>query len=275
MDPSSSIRDTIPTMSRRNGLKGKISSSRRLCSSELGVKADEIKTVIVTHLHQIRPRVRSMATSSFSRDWSFSKRAATRQDCRWWRSKRQPGSRHLRCCLQHGHAPDRYTTRATRLPCMTSVSWLGKARSGREAVVRARSRRLQSPPDWCTSHRDMVANIFVSVRDVTRPLVTFALWPISVLVYPTVFQLTFCLAGISLSRSCHVTKKKKPGLFRAPGFSILDPAASYSPIEQPYSTIGAGGLNDRVRDGIGCITSAIATGNWLSSSSSSVQVPSL
>jgi hypothetical protein len=41
---------------------------------------------------------------------------------------------------------------------------------------------------------------------------------------------------------------------------ILNPAASYSSIERLYSTIGAGGLNGRVRDGIGCDTSAIATG---------------
>src|SRR5215510_16547599 len=54
---------------------------------------------------------------------------------------------------------------------------------------------------------------------------------------------------------------KKPGLFRAPGFCVLNPAASYSSIRRPYSTIGAGGLNGRVRDGIGCVTSAIATGN--------------
>ena len=46
------------------------------------------------------------------------------------------------------------------------------------------------------------------------------------------------------------------------GLSFEDnPAASYSSIERLYSTIGAGGLNGRVRDGIGCITSAIATGN--------------
>ena len=41
-----------------------------------------------------------------------------------------------------------------------------------------------------------------------------------------------------------------------------DPAASYSPARRPCSTIGAGGLNFRVRDGNGCDTSAIATGNW-------------
>src|SRR5438128_4759918 len=41
----------------------------------------------------------------------------------------------------------------------------------------------------------------------------------------------------------------------------LNPAATYSPIRRPYSTIGAEGLNDRVRDGIGCDTSAIATGS--------------
>ena len=45
------------------------------------------------------------------------------------------------------------------------------------------------------------------------------------------------------------------------GLLDLNPAASYSSIRRPYSTIGAGGLNGRVRDGIGCDTSAIATGN--------------
>src|SRR5205085_6509381 len=40
-----------------------------------------------------------------------------------------------------------------------------------------------------------------------------------------------------------------------------DPAASYSPTRRPCSTIGAGGLNGRVRDGNGCFPSAIATGN--------------
>jgi hypothetical protein len=45
---------------------------------------------------------------------------------------------------------------------------------------------------------------------------------------------------------------------------LLDsPAASYSPVWRPRSTIGAGGLNCRVRDGNGCFTSAIATENWL------------
>ena len=43
-------------------------------------------------------------------------------------------------------------------------------------------------------------------------------------------------------------------------------AASYSSIERLYSTIGAGGLNGRVRDGIGCDTSAIATGNFINDS---------
>ena len=36
-------------------------------------------------------------------------------------------------------------------------------------------------------------------------------------------------------------------------------AASYSPTEDPCSTIGAGGLNFRVRDGIGCTPTAMAT----------------
>jgi hypothetical protein len=53
---------------------------------------------------------------------------------------------------------------------------------------------------------------------------------------------------------------KAPTSFDVEAFE-LDPAASYSSIGRPYSTIGAGGLNGRVRDGIGCNTSAIATGN--------------
>src|SRR5437899_7561337 len=40
-----------------------------------------------------------------------------------------------------------------------------------------------------------------------------------------------------------------------------DPAASYSPTRRPCSTIGAGGLNFRVRDGNGCFPAAIATRN--------------
>src|SRR3990167_5101573 len=56
-------------------------------------------------------------------------------------------------------------------------------------------------------------------------------------------------------------KKKGPGWFQPRAFSNLNPATTYSPIRRPYSTMGAGGLNDRVRDGIGCDTSAIATGS--------------
>src|SRR5713101_6035781 len=41
--------------------------------------------------------------------------------------------------------------------------------------------------------------------------------------------------------------------------SHFDPAASYSPTGRPSSTIGAGGLNCRVRNGNGCDPSAIAT----------------
>ena len=39
------------------------------------------------------------------------------------------------------------------------------------------------------------------------------------------------------------------------------PAASYSPTPRRGSTIGAGGLNCRVRHGSGCVTSAMATEN--------------
>ncbi len=55
-------------------------------------------------------------------------------------------------------------------------------------------------------------------------------------------------------------QQKGPDLFGDRALQLLFPATSYSPIGNPYSTIGAGGLNDRVRDGNGCITSAIATG---------------
>ena len=47
---------------------------------------------------------------------------------------------------------------------------------------------------------------------------------------------------------------------RAPSSVDQAPAASYSPTGRPCSTIGAGGLNGRVRDGNGCFPSAIATG---------------
>src|SRR2546426_10380512 len=55
--------------------------------------------------------------------------------------------------------------------------------------------------------------------------------------------------------------KNKGPAQRRPGLFNFNPAATYSPIRRPYSTIGAEGLNDRVRDGIGCDTSAIATGS--------------
>jgi hypothetical protein len=55
-------------------------------------------------------------------------------------------------------------------------------------------------------------------------------------------------------------KQRSPNILVGASLNI-NPAASYSSIEQLYSTIGAGGLNGRVRDGIGCDTSAIATGN--------------
>ena len=55
-------------------------------------------------------------------------------------------------------------------------------------------------------------------------------------------------------------QKKGPTSFEIGPLKLI-PATPYSPIGAPYSTIGTGGLNDRVRDGNGCITSAIATGN--------------
>ena len=55
---------------------------------------------------------------------------------------------------------------------------------------------------------------------------------------------------------------KQPQPLSKLGLFNLNPAASYSSIRRPHSTIGAGGLNGRVRDGIGCDTSAIATGKF-------------
>tara|TARA_B100000676_G_C17299071_1_gene446267 strand:+ start:62 stop:274 length:213 start_codon:yes stop_codon:yes gene_type:complete len=42
----------------------------------------------------------------------------------------------------------------------------------------------------------------------------------------------------------------------------ITPAATYSPTGKTCSTIGAGRLNFRVRDGIGCSPAAITTGKW-------------
>ena len=42
-------------------------------------------------------------------------------------------------------------------------------------------------------------------------------------------------------------------------------AATYSPTGTPRSTIGAGGLNCRVRHGTGCVPSAMITENFLPS----------
>src|ERR1044071_5191846 len=68
------------------------------------------------------------------------------------------------------------------------------------------------------------------------------------------------LEGSLKSFEANRTKRKRPAVVRLAGPFSLNPAASYSSIRRPYSTIGAGGLNGRVRDGIGCDTSAIATG---------------
>src|SRR6476659_3014931 len=56
-------------------------------------------------------------------------------------------------------------------------------------------------------------------------------------------------------------KNSESRLDRSRRLSNEDPAASYSPMRRPHSTIGAGGLNFRVRDGNGCDPSALATGN--------------
>ena len=70
------------------------------------------------------------------------------------------------------------------------------------------------------------------------------------------------LAAGNIDEVSYVTpQQKKPQHLDEVELSLeLNPAASYSSIERLYSTIGAGGLNGRVRDGIGCDTSAIATG---------------
>src|SRR2546427_12098608 len=70
-----------------------------------------------------------------------------------------------------------------------------------------------------------------------------------------------------------IQQTKAPTSFEVGAFT-LNPAASYSSIRRPYSTIGAGGLNGRVRDGIGCVTSAIATGSLFKVSSLASRVPS-
>src|SRR5256886_4686943 len=60
----------------------------------------------------------------------------------------------------------------------------------------------------------------------------------------------------------HPVKTRKPDPHQTgAGLSGQDPAASYSPTRRPCSTIGAGGLNGRVRDGNGCFPSAITAGN--------------
>src|SRR5262249_50639905 len=64
---------------------------------------------------------------------------------------------------------------------------------------------------------------------------------------------------IAKARAERSTRKS---LARAPRARLRgsDPAASYSPTWRPCSTIGAGGLNGRVRDGTGCFPSAITAG---------------
>ena len=50
--PSSSIPVTIPTTLRRSGRRGKNFIEPPALLREIGVKAEEVKTVIVTHFHQ-------------------------------------------------------------------------------------------------------------------------------------------------------------------------------------------------------------------------------
>src|SRR5207247_3723345 len=63
------------------------------------------------------------------------------------------------------------------------------------------------------------------------------------------------------SRRARHAKGPAANTWRAGPLVRIDPAASYSPTRRPCSTIGAGGLNGRVRDGIGCFLSAITAGN--------------
>ena len=72
----------------------------------------------------------------------------------------------------------------------------------------------------------------------------------------------------------------RPGRDNAPYLSVrgvalrIIPATTYSPRGFPPSTIGAGGLNFRVRDGNGCDSAAMATGNLVKNRPSSpVSVP--
>jgi hypothetical protein len=103
---------------------------------------------------------------------------------------------------------------------MTSVSWLGKgeirSRSRSKGTLEATTesaRLVYQPPGYGREYFCKCTRCHPTVSYLCA-LADFRL------VYPTVFQLTFCLAGISLSRSCHVTKKKKPGLFRARAFQF-------------------------------------------------------
>src|SRR5438128_7772814 len=66
--------------------------------------------------------------------------------------------------------------------------------------------------------------------------------------------------GFESSRA-HDARNGKARTSRPARAFLRDPAASYSPTRRPCSTIGAGGLNGRVRDGNGCFPSAIAAGN--------------
>ena len=66
--------------------------------------------------------------------------------------------------------------------------------------------------------------------------------------------------GEAAHRSARQNTKARPPPAGGAGLSKQDPAASYSPTRRPCSTIGAGGLNGRVRDGNGCFPSAITTG---------------
>ena len=69
---------------------------------------------------------------------------------------------------------------------------------------------------------------------------------------------------------CLVLVTKKGALFGGPRSAKNKrrkkfPATTYSPTGTPRSTIGAGGLNCRVRHGTGCVPSAMITENLLPS----------
>ncbi len=56
--------------------------------------------------------------------------------------------------------------------------------------------------------------------------------------------------------------QKRKGRINAPLTNVISSAMSYSPSPNETSTIGAGGLNYRIRNGNGCTSAAIVTKNF-------------